>query len=86
MSEMRRMACPSCSAENHPLGVVDGIKQYRCRDCGIVYYGPCGCDTVHDEPAPAASAVESPLRDFEMSRPYVQAYGASAVKPYAGCS
>jgi hypothetical protein len=87
MSEMRRVACPSCSGENHPFGVIDGIQQYRCRDCGLVYYGPCGCDIVHDEPVVAVEAVQDPLRDdWQMSPPFVPMDGASGVKLYPGCS
>lgn len=87
MSEMRRVACPSCSAENHPRAVADGIQQYRCRDCGLVYYGPCGCDIVHDEPAPAVQVVAEPLDDdWQMSPPPVSVDGASSLKLYPGCS
>ena len=45
MPEMRRMQCPSCETDNVPLAVVDGITEYRCRECGLVFYGPCGCIT-----------------------------------------
>ncbi len=45
MPEMRRMQCPSCETTNVPLAVVDGITEYRCRECGLVFYGPCGCIT-----------------------------------------
>lgn len=87
MSEMRRVACPSCSVENHPLGVTDGIQQYRCRDCGLVYYGPCGCDIVHDETVAAVQVVENALHDdWQMSPPLVPPDGASSVRLYPGCS
>ena len=87
MSEMRRITCPSCSVENQPLGVVDGIQQYRCRSCGIVYYGPCGCDIAHDEPAAARRVVESlPDDDWLMTRPVVPAQDAAGVRRYPGCS
>jgi hypothetical protein len=87
MSEMRRVACPSCGDENHPLGVIDGIQQYRCRGCGMVYYGPCGCDIVHDEPAAMVQVVESRLDDdWQMSRPVVFGNDAAGVMRYPGCS
>jgi hypothetical protein len=47
MAEMRIIKCPECEAANHPLAVVEGIQEFRCRSCGLLYYGPCGCDTVH---------------------------------------
>jgi CRP/FNR family cyclic AMP-dependent transcriptional regulator len=44
-SEMRNMACPSCATANHPFAVVNETEQYRCRNCGMVYYSPAGCET-----------------------------------------
>jgi len=55
MSEMRKIDCPTCGAANHPLGIVNEAEQYRCHSCGMVYYGPAGCD----EPR-AEGAAESP--------------------------
>jgi CRP/FNR family transcriptional regulator, cyclic AMP receptor protein len=43
-SEMRNMACPSCGTANHPFTVVNETEQYRCRNCGMVYYSPAGCE------------------------------------------
>jgi CRP/FNR family transcriptional regulator, cyclic AMP receptor protein len=43
-SEMRNMACPSCGTANHPFAVVNETEQYRCRNCGMVYYSPAGCE------------------------------------------
>jgi hypothetical protein len=87
MSEMRRVACPSCSDENHPLGVIDGIQQFRCRSCGMVYYGPCGCDVVHDETALTLQPIETRQDDdWQMSRPFVHTQDAAGVMRYPGCS
>jgi CRP/FNR family transcriptional regulator, cyclic AMP receptor protein len=44
-SEMRTMPCPECSTANTPLSVVNETEQYRCRNCGMVYYTPVGCET-----------------------------------------
>jgi len=44
-SEMRSMSCPECSTANRPLAVVNDTEQYRCRNCGMVYYSPVGCET-----------------------------------------
>lgn len=44
-SEMRNMPCPECSKENEALTVVNETVQYRCRQCGMVYYSPLGCET-----------------------------------------
>ena len=45
MAELRKMDCPQCEQANHPKSITDGIQEFRCRSCGVVYYGPCGCDT-----------------------------------------
>ncbi len=86
MSEMRRVACPSCDEENHPYGVIDGLRQYRCRSCGLVYYGPCECEVTHFEPAPAVQAAQLADDDWQMNVPVVLADGASEVRPHPGCS
>ena len=44
-SEMRSMKCPDCSTANRPLTVVNDTEQYRCKNCGMVYYSPVGCET-----------------------------------------
>lgn len=44
-SEMRSMKCPECSTANRPLTVVNDTEQYRCKNCGMVYYSPVGCET-----------------------------------------
>ena len=43
-SDMRKMACPACSTPNGPLGVVNETAQYRCRNCGMVFYAPACCE------------------------------------------
>jgi rubredoxin len=81
MSEMRNRECPTCQASNQPRAVVDGIQEYRCRTCGLVYYGPCGCDVAHEESASA------PLQnDWQMTTPPVSVENAAPVKKYPGCS
>jgi hypothetical protein len=81
MSEMRSLECPTCQVINQPRAVVDGIQEYRCRDCGLVYYGPCGCDVVHKESA--AAALRS---DWQMTTQPAPLENAAAVKKYPGCS
>jgi CRP/FNR family transcriptional regulator, cyclic AMP receptor protein len=44
-SEMRSMDCPSCGTKNGPYAVMNDTEQYRCRNCGMVYYSPAGCET-----------------------------------------
>lgn len=38
--EMIPLDCPSCGRTNDPVGVAQNELQYRCRQCGMVYYGP----------------------------------------------
>jgi len=84
VSELRHINCPSCAVDNVPLAVVDGIEEYRCHSCGIVFYGPCGCDIEH--PQSAGGSGRGQLGDWEMSRVLAPVDGASAVKKYPGCS
>ena len=44
-SEMKSMDCPSCGTNNRPYAVLNDTEQYRCRNCGMVYYSPAGCET-----------------------------------------
>jgi len=44
-SEMRDVACPECSTRNRPFAILNETEQYRCRNCGMVYYSPIGCET-----------------------------------------
>jgi hypothetical protein len=89
MSEMRSMDCPACQTDNQPISAVDGIREYRCRGCGMVYYGPCGCDVVYDTAA-EAEAVEAARPalhdDWAMSPPKVDVLDASSATAYPGCS
>jgi CRP/FNR family transcriptional regulator, cyclic AMP receptor protein len=63
-SEMRAMACPECSTPNRPFAVVNDTEQYRCRNCGMIYYSPVGCETGPVIPsAGAGSGAESQLGD-----------------------
>jgi hypothetical protein len=41
--EMTPLDCPSCGRRNEPMGVAKDALQYRCRACGMVYYGPEEC-------------------------------------------
>ncbi|MCL5734550.1 MAG: cyclic nucleotide-binding domain-containing protein [Actinobacteria bacterium] len=45
MREMKKIACPSCGFEIGPLTLVNETAQYRCRNCGTVFYSPACCDT-----------------------------------------
>ena len=89
MSEMRTINCPSCETVNQPLAAVDGIQEFRCRDCGLVYYGPCGCDTTHAAAADKDVSVEANearlAGDWQMTRPPVDARDKAAVQVYPGC-
>lgn len=44
-SEMRSMPCPECSTANRPFSVLNETEQYRCKNCGMVWYSPVGCET-----------------------------------------
>ena len=85
MSEMRHIRCPSCAVDNVPLAVIDGMEEYRCHACGLVFYGPCGCDIDHSPPAKARDD-DVRLGDWQMSRVIASVDGASGVRKYPGCS
>ena len=89
MAEMRTLDCPSCESKNQPRSVLDGVEEYRCRSCGMVYYGPCGCDTTHETREEAVEAAEDGPRlsgDWEMSGPAVKVEnGSSALTRPGGC-
>lgn len=85
MSELRHIKCPSCTVDNVPLAVVDGIEEFRCYSCGLVFYGPCGCDIDHSQSAKKALSGDE-LDKWQMSRVLAPTDGASAVKKYPGCS
>ena len=88
MAEMRKLNCPQCARDNQPLSAVDGIEEYRCRSCGLVYYGPCGCDTsgaVTSATLALASRHEL-TADWRMSRTALQVEnGAQATSRPGGC-
>jgi rubredoxin len=84
VAEIRNRKCPTCDAVNSPLAVVDGMQEYRCSSCGLVYYGPCGCDTVPDEPQVAVEEVEF-LNNWDMATPRPEAVGAAKTTTYRGC-
>jgi len=46
---------------------LDGSEEFRCYSCGLVFYGPCGCDIDHSQPAKKART-EDDLGDRQMSR------------------
>ena len=92
MAEMRNRPCPTCRAVNAPRAVNDGVEEYRCRGCGLVYYGPCGCDTAPGDSAglagtvAAAAAPVAVLRgDWQMTTPPTDTNRVAAVKKYPGC-
>ncbi len=85
MSEMRHIKCPSCECDNVPRAVIDGMSEYRCRACGLVFYGPCGCDIDHTQKV-EKTADDSLLGDWQTASVVVPVEGASGVKRYPGCS
>lgn len=89
MPEMRTMSCPTCAAKNQPFTVVDGMEEYRCGGCGLVYYGPCGCDThrsAEEAQAIGRPAVEVLAGDWQMSTTPVELDDVAGIKKYPGCS
>jgi len=63
-SEMRAMPCPECSAGNRPFSIVNETEQYRCKNCGMIYYSPVGCETGPATPsADKAADAGAPLGD-----------------------
>jgi hypothetical protein len=89
MAEMRALDCPSCEMKNQPRSMVDGIIEYRCSSCGMVYYGPCGCDTVHEtaeETMEARTAVPGSAlpEDWAMATPQVEVLNGVAAQPRPG--
>ena len=91
MAEMRNLNCPSCEKTNQPKTMVDGIEEYRCSSCGMVFYGPCGCDTAHstvEEAVEAQEAVAKPALpdDWSMSAPQTSVEnGSGATSRPGGC-
>jgi CRP/FNR family transcriptional regulator, cyclic AMP receptor protein len=58
-SEMRAMKCPECSTPNRPFAVVNDTEQHRCKNCGMVYYSPVGCETGPATPSADRSPKEA---------------------------
>lgn len=98
MSEMRTISCPSCETGNQPRAAVDGIQEYRCRSCGLVYYGPCGCDTTDSAATKAQATSETAATrgltgactvvcggDWETVTPPVDARDRAATSAHPGC-
>ena len=69
MAEMRTLNCPACEAPNQPVTVAEGVEEYRCRACGLVYVGPFGCDTMDEVGDDKQSAEPDIPEDFEMRLP-----------------
>jgi hypothetical protein len=86
MAEMRNLRCPACDTVNQPFSLTEGVEEYRCRGCGVVYCGPCGCDTVHDEPVRMVSRAAVLPSDWQMTAPAVAVVHASSVAKFPGCS
>ena len=46
MTEMKSIACPACGAvAGGPMTLANETAQYRCRNCGMVFYAPACCET-----------------------------------------
>ena len=90
MAELLKMDCPQCAQANHPKSIKDGIQEFRCRSCGMVYYGPCGCDT-NGRDARATRPISShevPAlpEDWRISEPVtVVKYGSATPYHAGGC-
>jgi hypothetical protein len=85
MAEMREMGCPECEKLNHPKSIAEGILEYRCRSCGLVYYGPCGCDTAGPVSAVRAASGAAPLPEgWRMSGRLTVADPGAATPSFAG--
>jgi hypothetical protein len=70
MVEMHEMDCPSCGTPNNPMGIVNNTEQYRCHNCGMVYYSPSECETEPIGTAGGTQTDEQPLApDWEMTEP-----------------
>ena len=98
MAEMHTISCPSCETNNQPLTAVDGIQEYRCSACGMVYYGPCGCDVTHadavpDEVVSDATRVSGSLgactvacgEDWQTTTPPVDVRDRATATSHPGC-
>jgi rubredoxin len=98
MSEMHTISCPSCETANQPQAAVDGIQEYRCHSCGLVYYGPCGCDTTDSSAAKAQATSETAAMrrlsgactvvcagDWETATPPVETRDRAAISAHPGC-
>ncbi len=96
MAEMRNLHCPACATVNQPFALSEGVEEFRCRACGLVYCGPCGCDIVHEEPVSASrertsrkmspSSFQGLSADWAMATPAAAIANASAVSKFPGCS
>jgi len=99
MSEMRTISCPSCETANQPLAAVDGMQEFRCHTCGLVYYGPCGCDTSATVAAEVqVTSQADPMSaftggcviacgdDWQTTTPPVEARDRATVTNHPGCS
>lgn len=67
-SDMSAMPCPECATDNRPTAVVNDTEQYRCQNCGMIYYVPVGCET---GPVRPSSGVSGPSlgNNWEASSP-----------------
>jgi hypothetical protein len=98
MSEMRTISCPSCETDNQPRAAVDGIEEYRCVVCGLVYYGPCGCDVTeadseHPDASPGVPVTHGSLGgctvacgdDWQTAMPPADTEDAASMTRHPGC-
>jgi rubredoxin len=71
-SELRTMSCPECSTANRPFAIVNETEQYRCRNCGMIYYSPVGCETGPVTPTADKESAAAALGDnWSASTPQV---------------
>jgi CRP-like cAMP-binding protein len=71
-SEMRTISCPECSTANRPFSIVNETEQYRCRNCGMIYYSPVGCETGPVTPSADKDSAAAALGDnWSASTPQV---------------
>lgn len=41
--DTQKMACPVCGTVNVLVAVINETRQYRCKQCGELYYTPDNC-------------------------------------------
>jgi hypothetical protein len=64
------------------MAVVDGVMEYRCHECGLVFYKPCGCPEHPEERIVAATKLDD---DRQMTPLLATETGPQAYE-HRGCS